>query len=349
MVVMGDRAHWVADTGLAIDRRAIGTVVDDVALADPGRPALLWPDDSGLRTWTWAELREESAAFARRLLAVARAGEVVAIFAANSPDWVFFEYGAALAGITLTAVNTGSADAEVAHVLRISGAKAVFADAQHRGSPLLRRARAIAANVTVHDLAEWRSLTPVADPLPSVCADDPFLIQFTSGTTGRPKGAVLSHRAALNCARYQIIRMGGTADDNWLNVMPMHHVGGSVSVLLSMLAVGGATTISPGFEPGPVLRLMALSRATIVGLVPTMQLALLDHPDLATTNVSELRLVSSGGSVVPTSLVHRIEAALGATVVSAYGQSESPSAIMTSPLDGDIIKAETIGRPLDQR
>jgi fatty-acyl-CoA synthase len=94
---------------------------------------------------------------------------------------------------------------------------------------------------------------------------------------------------------------------------------------------------------------MEQSRATIIGLVPTMQLALLDHPDLATTDVSALRLVSSGGSVVPTALIHRVEAAFGATVVNAYGQSESPSAIMTRPDDDELTKAETIGRPLDQR
>ena len=254
-----------------------------------------------------------------------------------------------MAGITITAVNTGLADAEVAHVIEASKASAVFADAEHRGSPLLQRAREVAPRLPVHELADWRSLAPATVSLPSVSCDDAFLIQFTSGTTGRPKGAVLSHRASLNCARYQILRMGGTADDNWLNVMPMHHVGGSVSVLLSMLAVGGTTTIAPGFDPGSVLRLMQQSKATITGLVPTMQLALLDHPDLATTDVSALRLVSSGGSVVPTSLIHRFESAMNATVVNAYGQSESPSAIMTRPTDDDVTKAETIGQPLDQR
>ena len=346
---MDDRAHWVAETAVALDRRAIGTVVTDNAQAAPDRAALLWPNGSSLQRWTWADVRDESVAFALRLLALARPGDVVAIFAANNADWVFFEYGAALAGITFTAVNTALADAEVAHVLEASGASAVFADVDHRGSPLLDRARAIAPRLPVHDLAAWRSLTPATVCLPSVGSDDAFLVQFTSGTTGKPKGAVLSHRASLNCARYQILRMGGTAQDNWLNVMPMHHVGGSVSVLLSMLAVGGTTTMAPGFEPGSVLRLLQQSRATITGLVPTMQLALLDHPDLATTDVSALRLVSSGGSVVPTALIRRFESALGATVVNAYGQSEAPSAIMTRPTDDDLTKAETIGRPLDQR
>ena len=349
MTVAGADAFWTADTAVPLDRRAIGTIVVDNAIGRRDRPALLWPEAGRLRTWTWAQLRDESVAFARRLLALANPGDVVAVFAANSPDWVFFEYGAALAGVTFTAMNPALANAEVAHVLQVSGAKALFADADHRGSPLLQRARAVAPLVPAYELSAWRDLAAIDGPLPAVDADGPFLIQFTSGTTGKPKGAVLSHRAAYNCARYQILRMGGTVDDNWLNVLPMHHVGGSVCVLLSMLAVGGITTLAPAFESASVLRLIAQSKASIIGLVPTMMLALLDHPDFAATDVTALRLVTSGGSVVPASLIHRVEAVLGATVVNAYGQSESPSAIMTHPGDDDVTKSQTIGRPLDQR
>jgi len=351
VAVTGADAFWSAETDVPLDLRAVGTVVVDNAARHPERTALLWPGDGALRSWTWAEVRDESQAFARRLLTFADPGDVVAVFAANSPDWLFFEYGAALAGITFTAINTAMSDAEVEHVVRASGARFVFADVDFRGSPLLQRVRAIgsAAGIPAHALGEWRTLDPRDGPLPEVAADDAFLIQFTSGTTGRPKGAVLSHRAAYNCARYQMLRMGGTCDDNWLNVLPMHHVGGSVCVVLSTLAVGGTTTLAPGFEAGAVLRLAEQSRATIVGLVPTMQLALLDHPELLRADLSSLRLVVGGGSVVPTALIHRVEAALGATVVNAYGQSESPSAIMTHPGDDDVTKAETIGQPLDQR
>ena len=349
MAITGTDALWSATTDVPLDNRAIGTILIDNATADPDRTALVWPQSEGLRTWTWAELRDETEALAHRLQALAAPGDAIAVFAANSPDWVFFEYAAALTGVTFAAINTALADVEVEHVLRTCGAKAVFADADFRGSPLLARVRAIAPDIPAIELARWRELASSTKPLPGVDADAPFLIQFTSGTTGKPKAAVLSHRAAFNCARYQMLRQGGTADDNWLNVLPLHHVGGSVCVLLSMLAVSGATTLAPSFDPGAVLDLVGRSGATIIGLVPTMQLALLDHPDFATSDLTTLRVVMSGGSVVPTSLIHRVETAFGATVINAYGQSESPSAIMTHPDDDDVTKAETIGRPLDQR
>ena len=349
MAILGADALWSADTDVPLDRRAIGAVVVDNATAHPDRTALVWPAAGALSSWTWSELRDQSEAFARRLLTFAEPGDVVAVFAANSPEWVCLEYGAALAGITIAAVNTALADAEVGHVLNSSGARAVFVDAEWRGSPLLDRVRAISPETPAHELAGWRDLAASTGSLPVVDSDAPFLIQFTSGTTGKPKGAVISHRAAFNCARYQILRIGGTTADNWLNVLPLHHVGGSVCVLLSMLAVAGATTLAPSFDPSAVLQLIEHSRATIIGLVPTMQLALLDHPDFATADLTSLRMVMGGGSVVPTSLIHRVEAAFGATVVNAYGQSESPSAIMTHPDDDDVTNAETIGRPLDQR
>ena len=349
MAITGTDALWSATTDIPLDDRAIGEVVVDNATAHPDRTALVWPHSGGLRSWTWAELRAESEAFAHRLLTLADPGDVVAVFAANSPNWVVFEYGAALAGVTLAAINTASVDVEVDHVVRTCHARAVFADADFRGSPLLERVRAIASDIPTIELAAWRGMPAGITSLPRVDADSPFLIQFTSGTTGKPRAAVLSHRAAFNCARYQMLRLDGTADDNWLNVLPLHHVGGSVCVLLSMLAVGGSTTLAPSFDAGAVLGLIQQSRATIIGLVPTMQLALLDHPDFATSDLASLRAVMSGGSVVPTSLIHRVEKSFGATVVNAYGQSESPSAIMTHPNDDAVTKAETIGRPLDQR
>ncbi|HUF96816.1 MAG TPA: class I adenylate-forming enzyme family protein [Ilumatobacter sp.] len=349
MAVTGSNAYWAAETGVPLDRRPVGTVVVDNASEYPHRTALLWPEAETLRAWTWTEVRDESEAFARRLLAIVEPGDVVAVFASNSPDWVFFEFGAAMAGVTFAAVNTALADAEVEHVLRASGARAVFADREFRGSPLLQRTRALTTDIPAFDLAAWRELAATDRPLPIVDADSSLLIQFTSGTTGKPKGAALSHLAAYNCARYQTMRIGGTVDDNWLNVMPMHHVGGSVCVLLAMLSVGATITLAPAFDPGPVLHLIEQSRATMIGLVPTMQLAVFDHPDFAAVDLGSLRFVISGGSVVPTSLIRRAESAFGATVVNAYGQSESPSASMTDPGDDDTTKAETIGQPLDQR
>ena len=165
MGVIDDRAHWVAETAVAPDRRAIGTVVTDNAQAAPDRAALLWPNGSSLQRWTWADVRDESVAFALRLLALARPGDVVAIFAANSADWVFFEYGAALAGITFTAVNTALADAEVAHVLEASGGQRGVRRCRPSRLPLARsgardRSSAAGARSRRVEIADTRNGVP---------------------------------------------------------------------------------------------------------------------------------------------------------------------------------------------
>jgi fatty-acyl-CoA synthase len=108
-------------------------------------------------------------------------------------------------------------------------------------------------------------------------------------------------------------------------------------------------TTVPTFEPGRVLHLVEATRATILGSVPTMLIALMEHPSFPTTDVRSVRIVQSGGSTVPTSLVREVERRFGATVIVAYGQSESPNAIQTDASDDDVTKAETIGRPLPQR
>ncbi|HZQ58168.1 MAG TPA: AMP-binding protein [Acidimicrobiales bacterium] len=334
-------AWWHDDGRHTLDTRPVGRVLEDRATTRADHPALVWGSGGALESLTYASLFERALGLAARLARlVGRAP--VAVAASASVDWVVLEYAAALAGTPLVPVNPALTDEEIDHILRASGAAAVLADLTYRGAPLLARLPG------AHPLARWRDL-PGRAPLPAVSADDPFLVQFTSGTTGRPKGAVLSHRAAYNCARLSFTAMGGRDDDIWLNVMPMHHVGGSVSVALAVLSAGATLVVVPAFEPGDVLDLLARARATVIGTVPTMQLAMLEHPRFATTDLSALRIVQTGGSVVPTALIRRAEAAFGAVIVNAYGQSESPNAIQTSPDDDDRTKAETIGRPNPRR
>jgi fatty-acyl-CoA synthase len=349
-------AHRPADVSVRLDPRPIGQVLREAAKATPDRVALKWLEsgqNEELRSLSWAELDRATDDMARRLLMLVRSGDRVAIAATANADWLILEYAAAKAGTPLVPINPAFTDAEIAHILDVSKARALFACAEFRGTALLERLMPL-ANVrglgAVHDLARWRELRPGDVPLPDIVSSaDAFLVQFTSGTTGRPKGAVLSHRAAYNCAALSMVRLGGARTDNWLNFMPMHHVGGSVSVALAVLSVGATLTLAPRFEPELVLQLIERAGATIMGGVPTMHLALLDHPSFASTNVSSLRIVQIGGSVVATSLIERIEDSLGVIVVNAYGQSEAPNALMTSPDDADLIKAETIGRTLPQR
>lgn len=345
-------AHWPADTSVALDPRPIGRVLADHALARPSGVALAWPEAREIRSMTWSQLDRAASELAARLIHELRPGQRVAVAAPGSPDWLVLEYAAARAGTPLVPINPAFTDTEIDYILEISCARMLFGASAYRGSPLLDRLSSLArrrGGVLVHDLADWGSLASSSDPLPEVTPGDAFLVQFTSGTTGRPKGAILSHRAAYNCAGISMARLLGTPQDNWLNFMPMHHVGGSVSVVLSTLSVGAATTILPSFEPALALDMIERNRVTITSGVPTMLLAMLDHPAFPTADVSSLRLVQTGGSVVATSLIRRIEESFGAVVINAYGQSESPNALMTSPDDDDVTKAETLGRPLAQR
>jgi fatty-acyl-CoA synthase len=345
-------SHWHADTDEPLDSRSVGEVLVSWAEATPAAPALWWHEDGVLRTATYVELAHLAEEMARRLAALCPSSARVAVAASASIDWLVLEYGASLAGNPLVPINPAFTDAEVAHILDAVEPAVVLADESFRGAPLLERVAALGEQHgvgLVHELRDWRAVRPADGPRPAIDPAAPFLVQFTSGTTGRPKGAVLCHRAALNCASLTMRRLGGTADDVWLNVMPMHHVGGSVSVTLAVLSVGASMVIVPQFEPGLVLELIERAKVTITGGVPTMFLTMLEHPAFPATDVSSLRFTQVGGSVVAPALIERVEHALDTTVCNAYGQSESPNASMTSPDDDVVTKAETVGTPLPHR
>ncbi|WP_239374715.1 class I adenylate-forming enzyme family protein [Frankia sp. Cj5] len=346
-------AHWPADTGVALCEMPVGDWLRQVADRHPDRPALRWQDDHGIATVTYAELVDRAAAVAAGLLGVVAPGDRVALWAPNCPDWVVVQCAGALAGTVLVPINTSLRDEEVSHELRQSGARLIIAAAEHRGSPLRERARALADElpgrpvrvVALEELA--RALPPRPGPLPAVSPLAPFLIQYTSGTTGRPKGAVLSHFAVLNTGRIAGRVFAGPLV--WCSGLPLHHVGGSVSGVLMTFASAGTMVLSPGFEPARTLSLIERARVTALGAVPTMLYDLLAYPGLARYDISSLQVIQTGGTTVPPALIRRTEAVLGCRVVISYGQSEAPNATACLPSDSDLVKAETLGRALPRR
>ena len=343
-------AHWLADTAVPLSDEPLGAILRRFALRVPDRPAIIerMPDGTHAVT-SYAELHAAAELAAAQLLMIAKPGDRVGIWAPNSAEWVVIEYAAAVAGLMLVPLNPALTDTEVTDLVERSACVALFTVAEFRGQPLLDRAmKAMSARGgRVFDLATWRAQwtsSPTVE-LPAVDPDVPFLIQYTSGTTGAPKGAVLTQRTALNVGVLAGALLELADGPVWCNPLPLHHVGGSVCVLLPVLAHGGTVVLTRSFDAGELLETLEQTRATALGAVPTMLLALLDHPSFTTRDLTALRLLQTGGSTVAPALIRRAETALGVRIVNAYGQSEAPSAAQTRLTDSDEVKALTIGRP----
>ncbi|MET7927017.1 class I adenylate-forming enzyme family protein [Streptomyces sp. NPDC005349] len=347
-------AHRPADTGPALWRLSVGELLLRNADRYPDRLAVGVATDSGLDSLSWQELADRARKAAHQLLARVAPGDTVGVWGANSVAWVVAEYACALAGVVLVPLNTSLADAEVTDQLRRSGVRVVLASEDHRGRPLLDRARKIAEGLPqaplVHSLSHWEDGSPMGGALPTVSADAPFLIQYTSGTTGRPKGAVLSHLACVNTARFGMERQRTGADHEvFCSLLPLHHVGASVCGVLVAASVGAAWISAPRFDAEQLLGLIEETGTTILGVVPTMVADLLALPGLGDRDLRTLGVVMGGGATVSPATVRDFQRTLGVEFVVGYGQSESPHACSTETGDTAEDKALTLGRPSPHR
>ena len=176
--------------------------------------------------------------------------------------------------------------------------------------------------------------------------DDVAQLVYTSGTTGSPKGALLTHRGMTNAARVGAMRFGMRPGDVYVQTMPLFHVGGQV-VSFQLCQLGATAVLVPAFEPGLVLELIEAEQATLTCGVPTMLLALVDHDDFGRRDLSSLRSVSGGGAVVPAELVRHIEDTLGVQFTVVFGQTEASGFISQTHLDDAAEdKGATLGVPL---
>jgi fatty-acyl-CoA synthase len=350
---VGPLSDWPADTRIELLECSVGGLLCDVADAVPERMAVCWPDSTRtLQRLSYRELLASAKAGAAALLAEASPGDRVAVWAPNGGAWVVAEFAVALAGMVLVPLNPALTDAEASYILASSGAVVALAVSEVQGKDLVGRLRTLQDDLpalrAVRHLEIWQS--PAASvTLPVVDPAAPFLVQYTSGTTGRPKGAVLSHRAVVNAGRFSALSLHPGAHEVWCTPLPLHHVGASVCHVLAALSVYGGIVVLPRFDAALLLELIEEAGVTHVGFVPTMCVDLLEHPRLAQTDLSSLRTVMIGGTSVPPQLIRRIETSLGVTVLNGYGQSESPNISQTLAEDTLVDKAQSIGRPLPHR
>lgn len=338
--------------GSGIRDTTVGGTLQAAAELAPDRIALIegLPHGPG-RVWTFAALEDESASVAQTLLTRFMPGERVAVWAANTPEWIVLEFAAARAGLVLVTVNPANREVELLHVMRQSKAVALYCQQEYRGVDM----RAVADRIREH-LPELRDVGLLTDlvahrvseerPLPHVDPDDVAQIQYTSGTTGFPKGAQLTHRGLTNIARMFAEVNDASKDDIWINPMPLFHTAGCGLVTLGAVQTLGAQVLPPAFDPALMLDLFAAHRGTLMLSVPTMLLRMLDEQDQRPRDVSAWRVTALGGAPVAPELVRRAQLELGVDVTIGFGQTEaSPYMAHTRPGDSHPHWQATVGAP----
>ena len=335
----------------------IGQLLLETAAACPERVAMITgaADPAARRQWTYAEMYRDALTVARALRRRFEPGERIAVWAPNIPEWVLMEFGCALAGTILVTVNPSFQADEITYLLKQSRSAGIFVMPEFRGNPMLAHVEQVRGECpelreTIR-FDEWDAfMASGADDsieLPVVKPTDPVMIQYTSGTTGFPKGALLHHRGLVNNGAHAADRMGAVEGGTLMTYMPLFHTSGCVLCVLAAVSKKATQVVVEQFEPGLVLELIETYRATTMTGVPTMLVAMIEHPDFPTRDLSSVKAVCSGGSTVPAALVQRFEEALGAPFTIVFGQTEcSPVASMTRADDSLQDKADTLGGPM---
>jgi fatty-acyl-CoA synthase len=254
-------------------------------------------------------------------------GDRVAWLCGNTHEMLEAYYGVLLAGAVFLPLNVRLASAELRFVLDDSGAVVLFRHADQTDPGHAVR------QIVLGDEYE-RALTAQPSeppPLPDVDENAPAELFYTSGSTGSPKGALLSHRALYLHAVHNALTSGWSGDDVLIHTIPLFHVNGWGSAHY-VTGLGGVHVLLPKFDAGEVLRLIETERATRLFVVPTMARTILDHPSFATRDVSSIRQVSIGGAPAGPELIAELEAGFGCECICGYGMTES-SPSLTRSLD----------------
>jgi acyl-CoA synthetase (AMP-forming)/AMP-acid ligase II len=348
-------SYWPADTSGPLLDLTLGELLRQLADEVPDRVAFVeaLPDRTRRRRWTYRELLHAGETVARALLTRFSPGERIAVWAPNCAEWVLLQHGASLAGLVLVTVNPAYLSEELKHVLMASKAAGIVHADAYRTTDMTAIVGQLQPQLP-HlresiSLSAWSAFSASSDPalaLPVVRPGDMIQIQFTSGTTGKPKGACLHHRGVINAARFAAQRAGFPEGGVWATAMPLFHVGGCAGSEIGALSSRGTFVLQPAFDAGAMLEILESERVHHLHAVPTMVLSLLDHPDRPQRDLSSLRTLMSGGSPVPTSLVERARQELGCRFTITFGQTELNGVVsQTYPDDEPSRQSNSIGQP----
>ncbi|MGM0915799.1 MAG: AMP-binding protein [Pseudomonadota bacterium] len=370
----------ISDTPLK--GQTIGDCFDDTVARFPDRDALL-SRHQGLR-YTWKELQAAVDEAARALLALGvKKGERVGIWSPNCAEWTITQFATAKIGAILVNINPSYRTHELEYALKQSGAATLILQGMFKASdyvatlaelapelrdsgpgtfksaklPELKRVICLDADRALTGMFSWQSMLAHADEvsaehLAEVQAtlqfDDPINIQYTSGTTGAPKGATLSHHNILNNGFFVARTMALTEEDRMVIPVPLYHCFGMVMGNLGCVT-HGATMIYPGdgFDPEQTLRAVSEEKATALYGVPTMFIAELEHPEFENFDLSNLRTGIMAGSICPIEVMRKVIDRMNMQDVTiCYGMTEtSPVSTQTqtdAPLEKRVTTVGTI-------
>jgi fatty-acyl-CoA synthase len=345
----------------ALLEETIGANLERIVAEHGDREALV--EVASGRRWTYASFDADVNALARGLIAAGIAkGDRVGIWAPNCAEWTLVQYATAKVGAIIVNVNPAYRTHEMAYALNQSGLRLLISAESFKTSDYramveqVRRDTLALERVVYIGTDDWTDLVAggtdlaegaLAERMSTLEPGDPINIQYTSGTTGFPKGATLSHRNILNNGFFVTDTINFTHEDRLAIPVPFYHCFGMVMGNLGCTTHGAAMVIpGPGFDPATTLRAVQDERCTGVYGVPTMFIAMQNHPDFATYDLSSLRTGIMAGSICPVEVMKRCVNDMHMAEASiAYGMTEtSPVSCQTLSDDDLERRTETIGK-----
>jgi fatty-acyl-CoA synthase len=362
-----------------VEGHTVGTTLRGTAVRFPDRDAVVFPR-LGLR-WSWRELDRRVDVVASALIGLGVGpGRHVGIWSMNAPEWVVTQFAVGRAGGVLVNINPAYRLHELEETLRMADVETLVVGSPFKGSdffgmvealcpeahaavapewvsgklPALRRLVALGERpgpgwLTWSDLERGAAATDLAAREASIRPGDVYNIQFTSGTTGLPKGAMLTHRNVLLNAYYIGQRVRYTERDRVCVPVPFYHCFGCVLGTLVCGVYGSALVVpAPSFDPGATLEAVDSERCTSLYGVPTMFIAELGHPGLARFALSSLRTGIMAGSPCPLPVMKQVMETMGAREITiGYGQTEASPIITQTSVDDPIAeRISSVGRPI---
>jgi acyl-CoA synthetase (AMP-forming)/AMP-acid ligase II len=342
--------------------QTIPGVLERAAVEHAGRPVLI----GATSTMTYDELLEHVRAAARALIVAGLgAGERVAIWAPNTPEWAVASLAVLCAGGTVVPVNTRYTSAEAGDLVARAGCRMVLAQGELQGRSLAGEASLMADPTLVVSfgptelpgLESWSSFVAAGAAASSaeldrrmglLTPDDVSHVQYTSGTTGVPKGAMLCHGAMIATTLSWAEIVGLTVGDTYPVVSPFSHISGHKTGLLACLVTGATAIPLVSFDPDGFEQTVADYKVTVVQGPPTLFHTLIERARGGSDAFASLRVGNTGAAVIPPALVRDMIDVLGLDlVVTAYGLTEFTGVCtMTRPGDPIEVVAETSGRPI---